>query len=228
VNFFILIFIDKKMYPTQNPYSQPSAPYNPQSSGYPSGAGYPNQPGYPPQPNFNMPNSSGYPSQPGFPSQTGYPQQPGYGFNQSGFNQPTNYPPQPGQMPYNTSGYAPAQPTPSYSSGNRLGGPWDIRNYLRQIFDEIDTNRNGQIAVTELHEALRRGQPNAQFDPRTVSILIEKYDRNRNGQIGFDEFYDLFVGINNQYNEFLDMDRDLFFRHRCWTWTEPYSFEEGT
>jgi hypothetical protein len=26
----------------------------------------------------------------------------------------------------------------------------------------------------------------------------------------------------------LDMDRDLFFRHCSWTWTEPYSFEQDT
>jgi hypothetical protein len=27
---------------------------------------------------------------------------------------------------------------------------------------------------------------------------------------------------------FLDMDRVLFFRHRSWTWKEPYSFEQTT
>jgi hypothetical protein len=27
-------------------------------------------------------------------------------------------------------------------------------------------------------------------------------------------------------SSFLDMDRTLFFRHRSWTWTEPYSFEK--
>ncbi len=29
-------------------------------------------------------------------------------------------------------------------------------------------------------------------------------------------------------SSFLDMDRALFFRHRSWTWTEPYSFEQAT
>ncbi len=29
-------------------------------------------------------------------------------------------------------------------------------------------------------------------------------------------------------SSFLDMDRDLFFRHRSWTWTESYSFEQDT
>ncbi len=29
-------------------------------------------------------------------------------------------------------------------------------------------------------------------------------------------------------SSFLDMDRALFFRHRSWTWTEPYSFERAT
>jgi Ca2+-binding EF-hand superfamily protein len=84
----------------------------------------------------------------------------------------------------------------------------DNRNYFRQIFDDMDTNRNGQIGPDELHEALRRGQPNAQFDARTVSILMEQYDRDRSGQIGFDEFSALFMGVNRQYNEFLDADAD--------------------
>ena len=81
--------------------------------------------------------------------------------------------------------------------------------YFRKIFDDIDVNRDGTIGPNELHEALRRGQPNSQFDQRTVAILMEKYDKNRNGRITFDEFFDLFAGINAQYNEFLDVDTDF-------------------
>jgi hypothetical protein len=29
-------------------------------------------------------------------------------------------------------------------------------------------------------------------------------------------------------SSFLNMDRDLFFHHRSWTWAEPYSFEQDT
>jgi Ca2+-binding EF-hand superfamily protein len=81
--------------------------------------------------------------------------------------------------------------------------------YFRKIFDDIDVNRDGTIGANELHEALRRGQPNSQFDQRTVAILMEKYDKNGNGRITFDEFFDLFAGINAQFNEFLDVDTDF-------------------
>lgn len=42
-----------------------------------------------------------------------------------------------------------------------------------------------------------------------MKILLKKYDRDGDNEIDFDEFYNLFVGINNQYNEFLDYDQDF-------------------
>ena len=59
-----------------------------------------------------------------------------------------------------------------------------------------------------MHEALKLGQPNSEFDPITVSFLLNKFDSNHDNEINFDEFYNLFVSVTNQYNEFLDIDRD--------------------
>ncbi|RNA27078.1 programmed cell death 6 [Brachionus plicatilis] len=165
-----------------NPSTRPYAPA--------SNPGYPVQPGY----GSNAPYSSqpfqnqGYPSQPTMPTQPGFG--PGPNYNQNpGFG----YPPQ-------NAGY---QAYPSQGSGYGMNNSWNEQNYLKQIFDEIDHNRNGQISVQELHEALKRGQPMFDFDPFTV-----QYDNNRNNEISFQEFYDLFVGLNIQFNEFLDIDRD--------------------
>ena len=54
---------------------------------------------------------------------------------------------------------------------------FDDKTYLRSIFNDIDTNRNGSINGQELHEALRKGQLISQFDYNTVIVLLQKYDR---------------------------------------------------
>lgn len=114
-----------------------------------------------------------------------------------------------------------------------MNSNFDDKNYLRSIFNDIDLNRNESINAQELHEALRKGQPISQFDYNTVLVLLQKYDRqnnwifiiirllknvicilinslrNRDGAITFDEFYQLFIDLNNQYNEFLDTDVDF-------------------
>ena len=38
---------------------------------------------------------------------------------------------------------------------------------------------------------------------------MEKYDQNGDGHIGFPEFCQLFFSLNNQCNEFLDIDRNF-------------------
>jgi Ca2+-binding EF-hand superfamily protein len=76
------------------------------------------------------------------------------------------------------------------------------------MFDDIDHNHDGSINFFELYEALKKGQPSSQFDPNTVRILLAKYDSNRDNEINFEEFYQLFIGINEQMNEFLDLDAD--------------------
>lgn len=54
---------------------------------------------------------------------------------------------------------------------------------LRQIFDQWDTNRNGQIDERELAEALR--QMGEISDPETVREMIRSYDKDGNGAIDF-------------------------------------------
>jgi Ca2+-binding EF-hand superfamily protein len=57
--------------------------------------------------------------------------------------------------------------------------------------------------------ALARGAANSEFDRKTVEILLRKYDQNNDGEITFNEFLNLFTGINREYNEFLDIDEDF-------------------
>lgn len=85
---------------------------------------------------------------------------------------------------------------------------WSMSDYLKESFDQIDHNKDGTISTDELHEALIRGQPNMQFDKKTAQILMEQYDKNNDDEISFSEFYDLFMAINELYNEFLDYDAD--------------------
>ena len=40
-------------------------------------------------------------------------------------------------------------------------------------------------------------------------MLIKKYDHNNDDEINFNEFQRLFLDINNQFNEFLDVDQDF-------------------
>ena len=54
---------------------------------------------------------------------------------------------------------------------------FDEKSYLRSIFNDIDTNKNGSLNAQELHEALRKGQPISQFDYNTVVVLLQKYDK---------------------------------------------------
>lgn len=86
---------------------------------------------------------------------------------------------------------------------------WNEEKYLKDLFDDLDQNGDQKINTQELHQALKKGQMNSEFDLRTVAILMEKYDTNRDGEISFDEFHNLFFSINNLFNEFLDFDQDF-------------------
>lgn len=97
----------------------------------------------------------------------------------------------------------------SVTPTSRKNDQWDERQYFKEIFDDIDHNNDGEINGQELHEALQKGQPNSTFDPKTVYFLLKKFDQNNDDEISFEEFYNLFIGINNQYNDFLDIDVDF-------------------
>lgn len=72
----------------------------------------------------------------------------------------------------------------------------------------MDRDRNGFISFEELYQALRDGAA-SEFNRDTVRLLLAKYDKNNDSQISFTEFNDLFVGINQQFNDFLDIDQDF-------------------
>lgn len=46
------------------------------------------------------------------------------------------------------------------------------------------------------------------FDKKTVQILLLQYDKDHDNEISFQEFYELFTAINEQYIDFLDIDLD--------------------
>ncbi len=76
------------------------------------------------------------------------------------------------------------------------------------MFNEIDSDKDGYINEHELLEALRRGQPDSNFDKKTISILMEKYDKNQDKTISSAEFKDLFFYLNNEYEKFIMNDED--------------------
>ncbi|CAF0964823.1 unnamed protein product [Brachionus calyciflorus] len=218
-------------YGSQPPYTGgQNQPFQQNNPGYPPSNQniYPNISGYPQQQNNAQyasapfsgvnpnpqqrpyaPSQPSYPNQPSF-GQNPYPSQPGYGNPTAPYPNSQNFnPPQPNY------GYPPQNPMypnnqmPSYGNqGYGMNPRWDERTYLKQLFDEIDHNKDGRMTVHELHEALRRGQTNFEFDPYTVQFLIQKYDNNKDNEIAFNEFYDLYCGLSVQYNEFLDVDQD--------------------
>ena len=133
---------------------------------------------------------------------------------QAAYNQvPPTVPPYPVETNTTNSNYhssstfeIPVHHTEHNSSNNNN---WDERKYYLELFQEIDHNSDGEINFHELHEALKKGNPfNSEFDPKTVKLLLSKYDRDNDNEINFDEFFNLFQGINLQFNEFLDIDKD--------------------
>ena len=132
---------------------------------------------------------------------------PAHDFSPPHYNSAPPYP--------NTNPTAPHIQIPVYhdfensSSTLNSAQAWDDKKFFRDIFNDIDHNGDGRINFHELHAALQQGNPNSEFDQKTVRILLNKFDRDHDNEIDFDEFHNLFIGINNQYNEFLDIDLDF-------------------
>ena len=99
--------------------------------------------------------------------------------------------------------------SPTHSTQKSNVKAWSEIEMYKKMFTDIDHNSDGRINFRELHEALIRGNPNSEFDQKTVRILLNKFDKDHDNEINFDEFHNLFVEINNQYNEFLDYDKDF-------------------
>lgn len=78
---------------------------------------------------------------------------------------------------------------------------------LQQWFQSVDTDRSGQISVTELQRALALG--NLNFSLATVAHMIRLHDRDQTGSISFAEFESLHLFLTNmrQSFQFFDADR---------------------
>jgi Ca2+-binding EF-hand superfamily protein len=72
----------------------------------------------------------------------------------------------------------------------------------------MDVNRDGSITASELQRALRRTQASSEFDMKTIQLLISKYDTNGDREISFEEFFELFNNLNEEYETFLLTDAD--------------------
>ena len=84
---------------------------------------------------------------------------------------------------------------------------WNCKKYLRKVFNEMDLNKDGSITAIELQKALRLTQ-SSEFNVKTVNLLLVRYDTNGDHEISFDEFYDLYMNLNEEYEGFLLMDTD--------------------
>lgn len=85
---------------------------------------------------------------------------------------------------------------------------WSYKNYLRGVFNEMDVNKDGSITANELQQALRMTQSTSEFSRKTVELLMSKYDTNGDREISFEEFHDLFLNLNEEFESFLYMDAD--------------------
>jgi Ca2+-binding EF-hand superfamily protein len=72
----------------------------------------------------------------------------------------------------------------------------------------MDLNGDGSITAVELQRALRRTLAGSEFNIKTVELLIAKYDVNGDKEISFEEYFDLFNNLNEEYENFLMMDAD--------------------
>jgi Ca2+-binding EF-hand superfamily protein len=71
----------------------------------------------------------------------------------------------------------------------------------------MDINKDGSITANELQQTLRLAQ-SSEFSIKTVELLMSKYDTNGDREISFEEFYDLFSNLNEEFESFLLMDSD--------------------
>jgi Ca2+-binding EF-hand superfamily protein len=58
---------------------------------------------------------------------------------------------------------------------------------LKDIFDEIDTDKTGKLDKTELLKAFRKAEPTA--TEKQVEDMIKFADKNGDGEVDFEEFH---------------------------------------
>ncbi|CAD7704398.1 unnamed protein product [Ostreobium quekettii] len=79
---------------------------------------------------------------------------------------------------------------------------------LRNWFQAVDVDGNGQITAEELQAALKKG--NLNFSLATVARMIRAFDKDSIGSIGFEEFEGLHLFLTQLQSSFshFDTDRD--------------------
>uniref|UniRef100_A0A0K0F4U5 Programmed cell death protein 6 (inferred by orthology to a human protein) n=1 Tax=Strongyloides venezuelensis TaxID=75913 RepID=A0A0K0F4U5_STRVS len=78
---------------------------------------------------------------------------------------------------------------------------------LRQIFDNVDRDRSGNISAEELQKALSNGTWSP-FNPETCRLMIGMFDTNGDGGINFNEFQSLWRYIEDFTRVFRSFDTD--------------------
>ncbi|XP_046843193.1 programmed cell death protein 6-like [Xenia sp. Carnegie-2017] len=79
------------------------------------------------------------------------------------------------------------------------------RSSLWNIFQRIDTDRNGSINGDELQSALANGTWNP-FNPETIRLMMGMFDTDGNGMITFNEFADLWKYVHDWQKSFRSFD----------------------
>jgi calcium-dependent protein kinase len=67
---------------------------------------------------------------------------------------------------------------------------------LRDIFDLLDINKDGQLTYSEIKQAFKRIFPDNYITEEKIDIILEKLDENKDGVISYEEF--LRVTINEK------------------------------
>ncbi|XP_018562745.1 rhomboid-related protein 3-like [Anoplophora glabripennis] len=65
----------------------------------------------------------------------------------------------------------------------------DVVAYYKYIFNECDTNRDGQISISELKEFLATNE--GDIPNHVVKCIHQKFDMDKDDQLNFDEFLDM-------------------------------------
>lgn len=78
---------------------------------------------------------------------------------------------------------------------------------LRNIFDKVDSNGDGEISAEELQAALSNGDW-SEFSPATVRLMVGIFDRDDSGGIGFEEFRRLWAYVVQWVDIFRRYDED--------------------